>query len=595
METRIKRYLTFSRARTARPSQLELALGDLDLVGVPYESTNKGRTPMFTSAARKREKASFVEVDPLAAQSFRYESAVAGTAPVFGETPIKGNGPIKLQTCRRLSSGELLVVNQDHDRTLSDIREGEYIIGKKEQRRVSRAVSIKLNSKASAPALRSPSALVPGSELMPTRDSSNGRALSTSKSQELYHTSMEVGSGGRQRADSTTTKAFILGPADIALPLSPMKSPSNRTSVLSKGEERSPTVQALWKAEYVRLVAIYGQDGAMKKAPPMPGKRVSVGTRHEPALQRSNPPPAPIRVSPALTPAPIYSPLRQTSSVDNVSNHSSLEVPSLVSEESLSSQNKDTSLSDTEAPTTREEVSKIVETMRKNYLTALEANVIEVKSVKRVSKHVKRASCGNASSTSAPAQSKTGGRQSWHGSPAPAAQPADKSSKPKSTRTKPARESNTTPGAHRANSSKSISRNKALHRADSTTLGTTQIPRQDVPAMPANAAKLKTFHIKKSNPTNRLSPVPPPTPPPMAIEQAMIRRTADHVPDIDDLDIFYQDLAKDMLPTPGKPKPRPTVWDSDSGFASADGSDSAPAPPDIDWNRRGRPMVVAAL
>ena len=57
-------------------------------------------------------------------------------APIRVDTPtsVELPTPVKLQTSRRLSSGELLTTIQDNKETLEDIREGDYIVGRKEKR-----------------------------------------------------------------------------------------------------------------------------------------------------------------------------------------------------------------------------------------------------------------------------------------------------------------------------------------------------------------------------------------------------------------------------------------------------------------------------
>ena len=196
METRIRRYFTFGKLNS-NPSQLSRTTDDLDLISVPYESTPKGRAPVLSTGPGKTETLRTKDdLDTLTVQTIPYKSAVAGIPPIFGATPIKGNGPVKLQTSRRLSSGELLVTTQDHQRTLSDIREGEYIVGRKDPKRGSKTISIKLPlhsdvsspraSRALAPQLSSPSS---GHSLRHQRKKHVSAPVAVDKDVEMFETS----------------------------------------------------------------------------------------------------------------------------------------------------------------------------------------------------------------------------------------------------------------------------------------------------------------------------------------------------------------------------------------------------------------------
>lgn len=127
MESRLRKLLSLKKSR----GQPLVANSELDLHSVPYTTVQpQGRFPVLLShalgrpatAKRKDDKSNGIH-------SFSYNATVPGTPPELGDRPQRGNGPVKLQTSRRLSSGELLVTQQDYDRTLEDIRHGEYIVG----------------------------------------------------------------------------------------------------------------------------------------------------------------------------------------------------------------------------------------------------------------------------------------------------------------------------------------------------------------------------------------------------------------------------------------------------------------------------------
>ncbi|ERF72440.1 hypothetical protein EPUS_06069 [Endocarpon pusillum Z07020] len=612
METRIRRYFTFRKLNSQLPPTHHTT-DELELIGVPYSSTDKGRAPVLSFAPRSKEVARTKDdLDVLAIYTIPYEAAVPGTPPVVGATPIKGNGPVKLQTSRRLSSGELLITTQDHQRTLSDIREGEYIIGRKEPKRTSRTISIKLpaHSKASAstrsslaPALQMSNTTAeqsprPRPELKPYRrhvpeplNLHNGLAT-------LESTHPDNPPRNRHSGNSTAAKAYLLSPSEVPLPLSPGKTLSSRTSLLSRGEEQNATIQALWKAEYARLVAIYGQDGVdrniaeLNRDPlaPFPEKKLSVESRSRglSATSAGPPPLSPATIIPPL-PSPRGSVTQELPFVDTASDYSSVKVPSLLSsEESSSSYTKRTSLFEADVPTTREEVSRIVESMRKNYLHALE-KVEEKPKAKRPKKTKQRASYTHTSSAamSAPARFPKGGRQSWHANTAPSTSAAEKQSK-KGSNSKPktTRDSNIAP-LRTVVSKSSMKAKPPLHRADSTTLGSFfGSKREDqYPPSPERTPKAskpcRTGHIDEARPASN--------------DSASSRTSSDNVaPEIDDFDIFYQDLARDSDPRSGNGKPAISTLHVPRTVELPAGRDTAaPPPPNIDWTPRKRTLLPA--
>jgi hypothetical protein len=617
METRIRRYFTFRKLNSKLP-QPHQTTDDLALVSIPYASTQKGRAPVHSLSAPTREMG--VTKDDLevpVVRAFAYDSVVAGAPPVFGATPIKGNGPVKLQTSRRLSSGELLVTTQDHQRTLSDIREGEYIVGRKDPKRMSKTISIRLpiHSRASSPRTslaQAPHLSTPSWEqsLRAEQQSAPKHIPEPLNLHKDIKTFDGLSPGASPRSpysrNSSAARAYFLSAAsELPLPLSPGQAPSTRTSLLSKGEEKNATIQALWKAEYTRLVAIYGQDGVDRNIAELNRDRLAAsadrslgldrsarkvsavpGVLRPPSLDTITPPP-PLKAPGAL--AAQESPL-----VDNSSDYSSVNVPSLLaSEESSSSYTKRTSLFEADVPTTREEVSRIVENMRKNYLKALEKTEEKPK-MKRPRKSKQRASYAHTSKagTPAPPGVSKGGRQSWHPSTAPGTVPAEKQSKKRSSsRTKATRES--TAGSQTPTASKSSSRSKPqLHRADSTTLGSFFGSRRQSQNPPSPARTLKAPFPEKSNSMAQVD-----NDRPRSTASASSRTSSDNVaPEIDDFDIFYQDLAREPGPAPGNAKPAIPATDMDipvdKEVAVVLRDEIASPPPNIDWTPRKHAVSV---
>jgi hypothetical protein len=267
MESRLRKLLSPRRSTAHQPP----SSSELDLHSVPYTTTpSQSRLPVFihhalgkTPSAAKRKTERSADMRTLS-----YHAALPGKPPEVGHRPQRGNGPVKLQTSRRLSSGELLVTQQDYDRTLEDIRQGEYIVGGErrasqtpsQRRSTSRPPDLKLVSSApNSPRAQSFSPLWPPPSAvsenaifagLPPPLPAPGTPLADQQSSvehiNPFHTGMSGVSG--------------LGISSPPHPLYSRYMPST-TSLLEPHEEQNPTIQALWKAEYGRLVSIYGQAG----------------------------------------------------------------------------------------------------------------------------------------------------------------------------------------------------------------------------------------------------------------------------------------------------------------------------------------------
>src|ERR1700733_5285548 len=274
MGTRFQRYLMSTRRRS-EPAQTGYALDDLETYSVPYEAIKPAvKAPIFLSQplrksaiAARRTKDEFAGI---AIRAISYDSVLPGKPPILGGKPCKGNGPVKLQTSRRLSSGELMTTIQDNKQTLEDIREGDYIVGRKEKRN-SQLGQVKTSSPLlvgpASPRIQSSAFTVTPRESPvpeqkqwlspPTTLWQNDVSYSPGPAYSLRHSppaSPELlppelllpdnGYGIRsgdtehisaKREHSVTTRAAV---------------PSATASLLTGGEEQSATIQALWRAEY---------------------------------------------------------------------------------------------------------------------------------------------------------------------------------------------------------------------------------------------------------------------------------------------------------------------------------------------------------
>jgi len=395
MESRLRKLLSLKRSK----GQPNIANSELDLHSIPYTTAqHQGRIPGFlnhalgrpTTAKRKEENSNDIH-------SFSYNTAIPGTPPEVGDRPQRGNGPVKLQTSRRLSSGELLVTHQDYDRTLDDIRHGEFIMGGK-PRRASRPPPAVETSKTRQPIFVSTAPNSPGAQ---STFSSSVWSPQTSASDEpvsgsftsLSSSALPVAQQQRTVSSSTDarfqdleaalTNRGIFAQANTSQHFIPNYMAST-TSLLESNEERNPTIHALWKAEYSRLVSIYGQAGVDRNISELNQSPSSIANprvaQHILPHRESTP-----SGSPALQPTPQLTfdserrglPTRRDASashleLDHSDSSSNIRSSLLSSSGASSSFTARTSIAE-ESTTTREDVRRIVDDMRMTYLNAIEA------------------------------------------------------------------------------------------------------------------------------------------------------------------------------------------------------------------------------
>lgn len=526
METRFRRYLTL-RKLNSEPSQTGHALDDLDIYTVPYERTvSSPKAPIFISQPLRKSgiaaRRTTDEFDGLAIRAFPYDSVLPGKPPILGGRPYKGNGPVKLQTSRRLSSGELLTTTQDNQRTLEDIREGDYIVGRKEKRN-----SQLSQIKTSSPSLAGPaSPRFQGSTTAaaPRQSSFSEQSRRLPSSSTFLHSEVSASSGLAVSARDSPPATPRLLPPDLLPPDSgygirsgltepisanamPPKTagarvPSATASLLTRGEEQNATIHALWKAEYGRLVAIYGQEGVDRNI-------ADLNRDHQRSFSldvRDGSQDRHLQSAIVLQPLPRPSfdagwasnsarnsqgsmMMRESSTFDDASDYSSQKPSSIMSSEgSSSSYTKRTSLYEPDVITTREDVRRVVENMRSNYLKAIESTAratdkTETKRTPRV-----RASVPNAPVTgpSPPAMKPPKAtRQSWYGSNAQVTSKAGR----RKTKTKPDTARPSSPMLKTSASRSSVKSKASLQRADSLTLGVLvpKIPSLEKVARPASS------------------------------------------------------------------------------------------------------------
>ena len=394
MESRLRKLLS-PRRHKARRSDVA---AELDLHSIPYKTApSQGRLPVFINQAlgksvadKQREKK--VTSDHL--RSFSYDEAAPGKPPHLGHRPQRGNGPVKLQTSRRLSSGELLVTDQDYDRTLEEIREGEYVVGGKE-RRTSRTTSqsnetTNLKFISTAPSSPREQHSFPSTVWQPPSIISDLTPVTSSVSASgLFNSPQRSFSAHTYHPDhpQDLSRHDALSDKPRTQQLYPHM--SSTTSLLVPHEEQNPTIQALWKAEYSRLTSIYGQAGQAGGEQTILDSSKGTGSalsRHEPIGRRhrsysntsqpSNPSgyllPSPVRHASGLRTNASTSHLDVSYRDDSSDRSSHPRYSHLSSSGTNSSFTTRTSVTE-DSSTTRDDIRKIVEGMRTNYLHAIEA------------------------------------------------------------------------------------------------------------------------------------------------------------------------------------------------------------------------------
>lgn len=338
METRLKRYLA-SRKLDRSASQLNLSQStpaeEYDFNTPPKAEKSTSRR-FFTAMRDSPVKFRGTGIDEFLASP--YTATTPGKQPIYVGTPVHGNGPVKLQTCRRLATGELIVTQQDQERTLADIREGQYIVGKKEPRRPSSQQSQQPGQrKISKNDIKHP-------EPAPPRSPSPIQELPTFPSD-----SRMSGSSSQRGRSRTPSQGQQSGVMKQSMPRHSSSMSPGRSANSTIGEEPNVAIEALWKAENSRLVTLFGPNEASRADSSSP--RVSGSQQGQ--LPLSPPSRAMSPFSPNSSPRPGVN-----SSLQDVS--------------SLWSHDPRTNMRSPEPNSTREDIRTMVENMRSTYLTAMD-------------------------------------------------------------------------------------------------------------------------------------------------------------------------------------------------------------------------------
>ena len=364
----MEKYLTSSHAEfQGPPSHLTAMDAKTKTKKSPLRLGLSLAPPARLSALRSRKTVPVANNDSIRIKTFAYESTDAGKPPVVGNAPVKGNGPVRLQTSRRLSSGELLITHQANDRTLSDIKNGEYTVGRKVLNRLSSATNKKEPIPLQKPAPRPLSPPREASSLPPTPR--HFEELGFDKSLSLD--SLRGRSLGRDR--NMTDPNHQTHPSFTP----PLRPSSRRDSGSRSNADTNVLVHALYKAENSRLAAIYAEeDGAAGYEGTSPNHSMQ-DMSHQSAtgLGISNQEMPYVEGHPIATENPQLHGLHVTPesyTTETSSLYSSTEQSLMSSARSNSDSTNRTSVQN-DHPTSRDEVRRMIDDMRTMYLSAIES------------------------------------------------------------------------------------------------------------------------------------------------------------------------------------------------------------------------------
>lgn len=479
METRFRNFVRRKRTRSIETNN------ELSQASVPYQAVPSAvRQPVFLYqplAKNTRESRKNEGINAIPLRSLSYEDCQPGTAPTMGTVPQKGNGPIKLQGTRRLSSGDQ-VTTQHHTQ---DLREGGYVVG-----RTTRKSSIDQRCLSPTNAIRAQ--LSPSSQTVTHSNAASPR-LTTPIASRTWPSSPVMPSGTQQTlrySQPTTEHVLVTGfspsskssSRDSHESLVGLKTHSSSVSMSHESvrsansvSDSNATLKALRKAEFSRLAELYGSDAAAARniahmdsarlrgasspiayAPPLYSPMV---------LEPLPPPPAeraetdPRRNSDSSTTDCFYESQSGSSSPQRISYVSSCADSSIMTGQ--------TSLED-ESTTTRDEIRGVVEQMRHTYLSAIESQTAPAPKHKSRKKprRSKMRPPQTINESNIPPNSTLVSRQTWHSS-----ETQQDVTYKRRVNSHPVSRTGSTLSPIPASPNKNEPSGLGLHRADSATLG----------------------------------------------------------------------------------------------------------------------------
>lgn len=413
------------------PRRAKTAPSELDLHSVPYQTATEGqREPVFIHQPLGRNLSERrKQSDALALRGFAYLRTRPGKPPIFGDRPHKGNGPIKLNATRRLSSGDLQTTTEDQARIFEDIRDGEYVVAGKDKRD-SQTMSVtspvpgdRRQSNASAhghsPIQRHPPTSTPASwapfqgssPLLDIPEHGMGNSASsqstlppppwTSNSPDVFARPGSVQSS--QPTDGLGIVEFAQPPHGI------LKKVSSSASLIEPSSEQNATIRALWKAEYKQLVAIYGENGVTRNIGDGPWEQKRLSTIQD--VHHREEKPMPFTLEPLPRPSfehrdgnsqkttSRHSRNEQIQQEDTSDESSQQRLSFISSAGYASSYTTRASVADSDSINTQQDIRTIVANMRSTYIQAIESREPSMQALKTMKKKKKKRSSTTPQST----------------------------------------------------------------------------------------------------------------------------------------------------------------------------------------------------
>lgn len=475
MEKRLSRFIKNRRSRLSEPAHEKPTSHTTLTSSSPLPSPKK---PMFFASQLRVQNASTSELgDSDAAsdslRSFAYDSCAVGRPPTFVTKAQPGNGPVKLQASRRLSTGELIATTQEG--ALKDIRDGDYVVGRKERpaSRGPRKSTIRsptiatfgqsiptdpASTTPASPRTWSGMAFAESSRSMPCILDEN--ITSDADFDQLGLGLISSATANQSRFSRTSRTGLRHSGSQPSLSRESIKSYR-----ISSGQDASATLIALKKAEFSRMADLYGPEAAAIKL----------------ARTSSNPSSPLLQFSPTLENSPTFdgdlkeqnsdraSRLSETSAscYDESLEARSLERTSYISSHAGSNATAPTSFSDEECTTSREDIKSMVEQIRSTYLDAFDDHTAPPQATKSRKKKKKTKST-SSSVVGGPERTRPKapvGRQTWH----PQSQLPEISSK-RRVNSHPVNAVGRLPPIP-ASPTRDLEDDLGIKRADSTTLG----------------------------------------------------------------------------------------------------------------------------
>lgn len=429
MDTKIKKLLSRRQSRSA----IAIDNGLLNQ-SAPYEATSPSPRqpivlyqPLSKSTTDLRRDAQ--PNDTCQLKTFAYDSVIAGKAPIFlSALPQKGNGPVKLQATRVSGNGEVVTTVDDPSETLQEIREGDYVVARQDrpisQIQKRRPSDLSPASPSTTPRMGEPTTSPHRTAFhMSSPTSEKDHAISRQPSRGTPSTSGTNIGLGLSPPSFRKSRGSSESWSDQQSSARPSTSQGTTPPNSSASHEINATLKALRKAEYSRLVDMYGADIAARNLARMDREHLAISTTQLPKGHSRlssvilEPLPAPNESRESVSNRGSGISATSESCCDEWSGTSSPYRGSFVSSCADSSNaTGQTSVTEDDTATTREDIRKMVEQMRSNYLEALDTRPANTSRPKPRRKKQRRTQLMPSPAIDAVANSAPNhtGRRTWH-------------------------------------------------------------------------------------------------------------------------------------------------------------------------------------